>query len=94
MMKALALFLAVFSLGVVFAAPGPRDSPDFLCQNAGEAKKNTQVLEKYKKRLTQMLEDSNDQTKRKHYSTLVQNCIFLLQPRVDELISLMPGKVK
>ena len=64
MMKALALFLAVFSLGVVFSAPGPRDSPDFLCKNAGEAKKNTQVLEKYMKRLTQMLEDSNDQTKR------------------------------
>lgn len=70
------------------------ESPDFLCKNAGEAKKNVATLEKFKKRLVQMLEDTNTPGKRKHYSTLVQNCIFQLQSRVDELISLMPGKVK
>lgn len=70
------------------------ESPDFLCKNAGEAKKNVATLEKFKKRLAQMLEDTNTPGKQKHYSTLVQNCIFQLQSRVDELISLMPGKVK
>lgn len=70
------------------------ENPDFLCKNSGEAKKNVASLEKIKKRLAQMLEDSNTPGKKKHYSTLVQNCIFQLQSRVDELISTMPGKVK
>lgn len=70
------------------------EDPGFLCKNAGEVKKNVATLGKFKKRLAQMLEDTNTPGKQKHYSTLVQNCIFQLQSRVDELISMMPGKVK
>ena len=58
--------------------------PEFMCKNAGEAKKIVAELNKMKKDLEKMKESK---------VIVVQNGALLMDIQVDELISLIPAKV-
>lgn len=60
------------------------DDPEFVCKNAGEAKKIVQELNKMKKALEKMKESK---------VILVQNAALVLDMKVDELISSVPSKL-
>ena len=59
--------------------------PDFTCKNAGEAKKIVQDLNKMKKSIEKMKESKN---------ISVQNGAQLIDMKIDELVSVIPTKVK
>ena len=58
--------------------------PEFVCKNAGEAKKIVQELNKMKKTLEKLKESKN---------ITIQNGALLMDLKVDELISAIPAKV-
>lgn len=58
--------------------------PEFVCKNAGEAKKIVQDLNKMKKTLEKLKESKN---------ITIQNGALLIDLKVDELISAIPAKV-
>lgn len=58
--------------------------PEFVCKNAGEAKKIVQDLNKMKKTLEKLKESKN---------ITIQNGALLMDLKVDELISAIPAKV-
>lgn len=58
--------------------------PEFVCKNAGEAKKIVQELNKMKKTLEKLKESKN---------ITIQNGALLMDMRVDELISAIPSRV-
>ena len=60
------------------------DDPDFVCKNAGEAKKIVQELNKMKKSFEKMKESK---------AILVQNGALMLDMKADELISSVPSKL-
>lgn len=57
---------------------------DYVCKNAGEAKKNIQELQKFKKVLENLSNSQNAQ---------IQGEAMLFQTQIDTLIDLMPTKV-
>ena len=57
---------------------------DYVCKNAGEAKKNVQELQKMKKALDSLAESKNAQ---------IQGEAMLFQSQIDALIDMMPMKV-
>ena len=58
--------------------------PEFVCKNAGEAKKIVQDLNKMKKTLEKLKESKN---------ITIQNGALLIDMKVDELISAIPSRV-
>lgn len=61
------------------------DDPDFVCKNAAEAKKNVATLEKFNKTIEPYTESK---------SKRIQDAACLIRGRIEDLISLMPNKVK
>jgi len=60
-------------------------NPEFLCKNAGEAKKIVAELEKMKKALAPIKEDASN--------IKAQNGALVLEGMLDELIAVIPNKV-
>ena len=58
--------------------------PDFMCKNAGDAKKITQELNKMKKTLEKLKESKN---------ITIQNGALVVMMKADELIAAIPAKV-
>ena len=72
------------ALGKVFEKIMLWGRDDYVCKNAGEAKKNVQELQKFKKALEGLANSENAQ---------VQGEAMLFQSQIDTLIELMPTKV-
>ena len=72
------------ALGKVFEKIMLWSRDDYVCKNAGEAKKNVQELQKYKKILEALANSQNAQ---------LQGEAMLFQTQIDALIDIMPTKV-
>ena len=73
-----------FKLAQMYGKVMVWDDPEFVCKNAGEAKKIVAALGKMKKDLEKLKESK---------VIAVQNGALLLDMKVDELIGLVPTKV-
>ena len=73
-----------FKLAQLFAKVMVWNAPEFVCKNAGEAKKIVMELGKMKKDLQKLKESK---------VIVVQNGALLLDMKVDELIEVVPTKV-
>ncbi len=72
------------ALGKVFEKIMLWGREDYVCKNAGEAKKNVQELQKFKKVLENLANSQNAQ---------LQGEAMLFQSQIDTLIDIMPTKV-
>ena len=72
------------ALGKVFEKIMLWSREDYVCKNAGEAKKNVQELQKFKKVLENLANSQNAQ---------LQGEAMLFQSQIDTLIDIMPTKV-
>ena len=72
------------ALGKIFEKIMLWSREDYVCKNAGEAKKNVMELQKIKKALEALANSQNAQ---------LQGEAMLFQTQIDALIDIMPTKV-